>query len=85
MEPRLKNREIPITVNGKRMLVAEGTTLAAAAIGSAEPCRLSVQGEPRAPLCGMGVCMECRMTVDGVAHRRACMVICAPGMVAVTE
>ncbi|MGO8759053.1 MAG: (2Fe-2S)-binding protein [Terracidiphilus sp.] len=81
----MKNREIPITLNGKRLLVAKGTTLAAAAIMAGEPCRVSVRGEPRAPLCGMGVCMECRMTVDGVAHRRACKVICAPGMVAVTE
>ena len=27
--------------------------------------RRSVTGEPRAPLCGMGVCAECRVTIDG--------------------
>ena len=27
----------------------------------------SVSGEPRAPLCGMGICYECRVTIDGVA------------------
>lgn len=81
----MKSNEIPITVNGKRLLVAKGTTLAAAALLACEPCRRSTRGQPRAPLCGMGVCMECRMTIDGVAHRRACKVICTPGMVAVTE
>jgi len=79
------DRQIPIAINGKRILVAPGTTLAAAAVMAGEPCRTSVQGHPRAPLCGMGICMECRMTIDGVPHRRSCQVICTPGMEAVTE
>lgn len=33
--------------------------------------RWSVSGEPRAPFCGMGVCQECRVSVDGV-RRLAC-------------
>jgi succinate dehydrogenase/fumarate reductase-like Fe-S protein len=28
----------------------------------------------------MGICMECRVTVNGVPHRRSCMLACAPGM-----
>jgi sarcosine oxidase subunit alpha len=43
--------------------------------------RRSTTGEPRAPLCGMGICYECRVTLDGVAHRRACLVPVAAGMV----
>lgn len=81
----MKSREIFITVNGKRLLVVEGTTVAAAALMAGEPCRTSVRGEPRAPLCGIGICMECRMTVDGVAHRRSCQVLCAAGMEVTTE
>jgi D-hydroxyproline dehydrogenase subunit gamma len=42
--------------------------------------RRSVSGEARGPLCGMGVCHECRVTIDGVAHRRACMVVAVAGM-----
>ncbi|MGC4001121.1 MAG: FAD-dependent oxidoreductase [Anaeromyxobacter sp.] len=41
--------------------------------------RTSVSGEPRAPLCGMGVCMECRATVNGVAHQRTCQSIVGGG------
>jgi hypothetical protein len=28
----------------------------------------------------MGICFECRVTIDGVPHRRACMEACAPEM-----
>ena len=42
--------------------------------------RRSVRGEPRGPLCGMGTCYECRVTIDGVAHRRSCLVPVAEGM-----
>ncbi|MNJ00568.1 hypothetical protein D3C73_1599310 [compost metagenome] len=42
--------------------------------------RRSVSGKLRAPFCGMGVCQECRITVNG---RRvlACQTECQPEMV----
>jgi D-hydroxyproline dehydrogenase subunit alpha len=49
-------------------------TLAAARARAEQPFRTSVTGEPRAPLCGMGVCHECRVTVGGNAHQLACMI-----------
>ena len=42
--------------------------------------RRSERGEPRAPLCAMGVCYECRVTINGVPHQRACMTTVARGM-----
>ena len=42
--------------------------------------RRSVTGEPRGPLCGMGICFECRVRVDGVAHVRSCQTLCENGM-----
>jgi sarcosine oxidase subunit alpha len=36
-------------------------------------------------LCGMGICYECRVMVDGVAHQRACMIVVEPGMCVDTE
>jgi sarcosine oxidase subunit alpha len=73
-----------ISVNGKRVRVAEGTSVAAAMMMANEPCRFSVQGEARGPLCGMGICMECRATVNGVAQQRSCQLICTPEMLVVT-
>jgi sarcosine oxidase subunit alpha len=32
----------------------------------------------------MGVCYECRVSIDGVAHRRACLEPVAEGMEVVT-
>lgn len=46
--------------------------------------RRSVTGQMRAPLCGMGVCQECRVTVDGRAHVLACQTLCRSGMVVET-
>jgi hypothetical protein len=32
----------------------------------------------------MGICMECRVTVDGVPHQRSCLLLCDAGMEVVT-
>ncbi len=71
---------IPITVNGQTIQVTPGTLVSAALLHADIPCRTSVTGEPRTALCGMGICFECRATVDGVAHRRTCQLLCYPGM-----
>ena len=42
--------------------------------------RRSVSGEPRGPLCGMGICFECRVTINGREHCRSCQIPCEPGM-----
>ena len=80
----MKENWISILVNGRAVRVADGTSVAAAVMMAGEPCRFSVTGEPRAPLCGMGICMECRLTVNGVRHQRSCQLACAPGMEVLT-
>lgn len=71
---------ISVTVNGTGVVVAPGTTVAAAVMMTGSAARISVTGEARTPLCGMGICFECRVTIDGVAHQRSCQIPCAPGM-----
>lgn len=78
------NESCWITVNGKRMQVREGMSVAAAVMMAGEACRTSVSGEARGPVCGMGICMECRATVNGVSQRRTCLLTCADGMEVVT-
>jgi NADPH-dependent 2,4-dienoyl-CoA reductase/sulfur reductase-like enzyme len=74
-----------LRVDGRSIAVAPGTTVAAA-LWSARisSFRKSLSGEPRGPVCGMGICFECRVTVDGVPHQRACILPCAQGMVVET-
>jgi len=69
-----------IQINGAACRVAEGTTVAAALLLADQASRISVTGEPRAALCGMGVCFECRAIVNGIAHRRTCQILCQQGM-----
>ncbi|TAM74319.1 (2Fe-2S)-binding protein [bacterium] len=72
---------IALRVDGRAVDISAGSTvLAAVAIAGQQSCRRSVSGESRGPLCGMGICFECRVTIDGVQHRRACQMLCAPGM-----
>jgi hypothetical protein len=71
---------VVLTVNGSRLAVRAGTTVAAAVVLAGRACRRSVSGEPRGPLCGMGICFECRVTIDGKRDRPSCQVLCRPGM-----
>jgi hypothetical protein len=76
---------IEVVINSKPIRVVAGTSVAAALIASGEPCRVSITGEPRAPLCGMGVCFECRAIVNGTRHVRTCQMHCEAGMQIHTE
>lgn len=71
---------VVIEVNGRTLEVPPGTMASSAFLIAGIPCRISVSGEPRSALCGMGVCFECRAIVDGVRHVRTCQLICYPGM-----
>lgn len=72
--------EILVTVNGVEVSVPEGATVAVAFTMAGAPCRRSVSGEPRGPLCGMGICFECRAMIDGRSHCRSCQILCEAGM-----
>jgi len=71
-----------ITVDGAALTAQRGATLAAALIAAG---RWSLRvhpltGQPRGPLCGMGVCLECEVTVDGREGTRACLIHVVDGM-----
>jgi D-hydroxyproline dehydrogenase subunit gamma len=52
----------------------EGETVAAVLLARGEiATRRTPGGEPRGIFCGMGVCFDCLMIVDGVPNTRACM------------
>ena len=77
---------VEIVVDGERHQVPEGMPLAAALLRlGITAFRISVRGEHRAPLCGMGSCFECRVTVDGRRHQRSCLIPCTGGLVVVTR
>lgn len=77
---------VTINVNDRQVAVEKGTVVAAAVvIAGFTSFRKSVTGESRAPVCGMGICFECRVTIDGVKHSRSCQTLCGEGMNVETE
>lgn len=82
MSRRGANERIRVTIDARTIEVAAGTTVVAAlAIAGLRGTRTSVGGQPRAALCGMGVCQECRVTIDGRAHVLACQTLCRDGQI----
>ncbi|MFC3107607.1 2Fe-2S iron-sulfur cluster-binding protein [Undibacterium arcticum] len=72
---------VELFIDRQPVTVAAGTSVAAAiAMAGGGITRRSVGGMLRAPLCGMGVCQECRVTIDDRAHRLACQTPCAAQM-----
>jgi len=71
---------VHIHIDGQALAVPTGSSVAAALARAAGGCsRLSVGGEPRAPFCGMGICHECRVSIDG-RRQLACQTVCQDGM-----
>lgn len=77
---------VGLVIDGRAVDAEAGITVAAAlANAGTSVCRRSVRGEARGVLCAMGICFECRVTIDGVPHRRACMELVREGMSVVTR
>lgn len=84
--PSCGQSQIRLTINGRSIGVESGTTVAAALVlAGVNTTRRSVSGEPRAALCGMGMCQECRVTIDGRAYSLACQTLCREGQIVHTN
>ena len=71
---------VRISIDGQAVRVQAGASLAAALqVAGGISSRVSVTGQPRAPFCGMGICQECRVQVDG-RRLLACQTPCREGM-----
>lgn len=79
-------RTVSIRVNGVVHAVSAEASLAAALLNAGYSAfRRSVNGDARGPLCGMGTCFECRVTVDGAPGVRACLLPVHEGMTVVLD
>ncbi|AYZ32494.1 (2Fe-2S)-binding protein [Serratia sp. FDAARGOS_506] len=71
---------LTLSIDGEPCRVPVGISVAAAlSLCGEDRCRLSISHQPRAPFCGMGVCQECRVTINGL-RRLACQTLCQAGM-----
>lgn len=77
---------VALFVNGISVRVPAGNMVSAAIMKTGVTSfRHSVTGEARGPVCGMGICYECRVTINGEMHCRSCQTLCQNGMDVRTE
>jgi len=73
--------EVAFSFEGRRLAARRGQSLAAALIAAGErTLRQTAKGQPRSVFCGMGVCHDCLVEIDGAPNRRACMEKATPGL-----
>ena len=77
-----RGRAVRISVDGEDVAAHEGESIAAALIAAGiRALRWTTRtDEPRGYLCGMGVCHDCLVTVDGVPNVRACVTAVRDGL-----
>lgn len=71
---------ITVRVDGVPLEARPGQSVAALLLAHGIASRRSIEGAPRAPWCGMGVCGECRVNVGGQAATLACLTRCSDGL-----
>jgi len=73
--------QVTISLDGRPVVAYAGETVATVLIAEGHRAtRTTVGGEPRGVFCGMGVCFDCLVVVDGAPNTRACMTFVAEGM-----
>ncbi|MFC1799248.1 (2Fe-2S)-binding protein [Thermodesulfobacteriota bacterium] len=82
IDPDKPENQVTIFVNGIAHAAYQGESLMAAltACGFKALRKSWKNAEPRGALCGMGVCYECRVTVNGMPDQRACITDVEDGM-----
>jgi aerobic-type carbon monoxide dehydrogenase small subunit (CoxS/CutS family) len=76
------SKRISFTFNGVAVQCEEGQSIAAAVISSGTfALRKTRFGqEPRSIFCGIGMCFDCVVVIDGVANQRSCLIEAKPDM-----
>ncbi len=77
-----RGKPVTISVDGKPIEAYQGETVAAAmlAAGIRTFHKSHKHHQPRSLYCGMGICYECLVTINGVHAQRACITPVEEGM-----
>ncbi len=75
-----------IKIDGNRITARKGQSIAEALLASGlRVFRRTKQDAPRGLYCGIGICYECRMIVNGIPNIRTCMTPAEPGCEITTQ
>jgi len=84
MFKRLHDDEASVSfmVDGRCIRAAPGDSVSTALLcaGYSALRLTAVSGVPRGAYCGMGVCFDCLVTIDGEGNRQACLTTVREGM-----
>lgn len=81
-----RGRPVSLVLDGEVVQGYESETVATVLIAEGfDQTRTTVRGQPRGIFCGMGVCFDCLVVVNGVPNTRACMTWVTDGMVVSTQ
>jgi len=77
-----RGEPIDLLVDGEAIKAYAGETIAGAltAAGRRVFRHTAKTGAPRGLFCGIGICFDCLVTVEGMGQVRSCMVSVQPGM-----
>ena len=75
-----RGQQFDIWVDGEKIVAFEGETIGAAlmAAGRRTLRYTNRYGRPRGLYCGMGLCQECRMVINGIPNTQACQTLVTP-------
>lgn len=77
----MSERRVAFHVDGEEVVAPAGRTIAAALLNEGRSVlRHSPAGDPRGIYCGIGVCFECRVHVEGRGVVLGCATPVEPGM-----
>lgn len=74
--------QVNFTFDGESCRGEHGQTVAAVLIDSGRRVfrKTRFAAEPRSVFCGIGICFDCVVTIDGISNQRACLVEIREGM-----
>ena len=73
---------IEFTFDGEKIEAITGQSVAAALLAANQRAlrKTRFNNNERGVFCGIGVCFDCLVVIDGIANQRACLIEAKPGM-----
>jgi predicted molibdopterin-dependent oxidoreductase YjgC len=81
-----RGASIEISINGEKIKAHEGESVAAVMmVEGYGAMRTTLVGDKRGIFCGMGVCFDCLVVIDGAPNQRACITEAKANMAVKTQ
>lgn len=76
-----RGQQFEIEVDGRKIIAYEGETVGAALVAAGMHTfrHTAKRNQPRGMYCGIGLCFDCAMVINGVPNTRACQTLATPG------